>query len=678
MNAFLVKSLKNVENLFKKQVDFTFLVGAGISMDYPSNLPHAGEIIKVFIERFAPEEEMEYLLNLKNLRYEMIVERLVEFIDKDLLFLDYFDFIKSPNINHLFMAASIINGFNVITTNFDYLIEYALIQLLGEELKENILPIITKADFEKYADPLVLLESDLFPFYKIHGSKKNIIKGHLTSESLITTMNSYGKNREPGQTFALEPYKVPTVQNLMNNKTLVVMGYSGRDDFDIGPILKTLKNISSIIWIDHANISDHDIFEFHEINPEEISDIQNRSVRLLAEIKLLNNIKIYYIRTSTSRFIEEILWSHVIKEITIKKPSILNKRNVPIFKAWIEDKFPKVADLNKYMFVGNLYYDIGDIDALIRISRRGIKRSEESKDQALKAFSYMNLGVSQYYKSDYKNALDSYEKSLELYKLLEKAQEISYNLNNIAVIYGILNDFEKELNFLLESTEIAKRIKDLHHEGTCMGNIGNNYQSRGNYEKAFEYYSKAVRIDEKSGNLQNKAVHLLQIGLMLEIKNDLQCSMEKYQEALKISEEIGDLKKNISILTCMGRIYTSLGSLNNAEIVYNRALSYSTIDQNLVEKANLLDNIGQLYKFRGETDKALRLMKEAYDLDDKIGDIYGKAVRLNSIGLVHAYIGNKEEASIAYEKSLKIFESLEDQSYSSVVKKNLENLLKVN
>jgi len=87
------------------------------------------------------------------------------------------------------------------------------------------------------------------------------------------------------------------------------------------------------------------------------------------------------------------------------------------------------------MFVGNLYYDVGDIEALMRISKRGLKRSEETKDQELKAFSYMNLGVSQYYKSDYKNALKSYEKSLELYKILERAQEISYNLNNIAVIY---------------------------------------------------------------------------------------------------------------------------------------------------------------------------------------------------------------------------------------------------
>jgi len=277
MSAFLVKSLENVKNLFDKQNDYTFLVGAGISMDEPSNLPHAREFIKVFIEKFAPEEEKDYLLNLKDLRYEMIVERLVEFIDKDLLFLDYFDLVIFPNINHLFLAASIINGFNVITTNFDYLIEYALIQLLGEELKEKILLIITKGDFENYADPLEVLELDFFPLYKIHGSKKNIIKGHLTSNSLITTMNSYGKNREPGQTFALEPYKIPTVQNLMNSKTLVVMGYSGRDDFDIGPILKTLKEISSIIWIDHANTSDHDIFEIQDINNEEISNIENRS-----------------------------------------------------------------------------------------------------------------------------------------------------------------------------------------------------------------------------------------------------------------------------------------------------------------------------------------------------------------------------------------------------------------
>jgi NAD-dependent SIR2 family protein deacetylase len=94
--------------LFPSDEQYVFLVGAGISMGFPSSLPSAREIVKSLFKLFSPEEELEKLLSLPQLRYELIVEKIQKYFDKDLKFLDFFDIIDTPNFIHYFLAKIIL------------------------------------------------------------------------------------------------------------------------------------------------------------------------------------------------------------------------------------------------------------------------------------------------------------------------------------------------------------------------------------------------------------------------------------------------------------------------------------------------------------------------------------------------------------------------------------------
>ena len=63
----------SLENLMKKG-DLTFLVGAGCSIDSPSCLPTGREIIKTLIKFLCPTSEIDLLLNIKDLRFEVFIE----------------------------------------------------------------------------------------------------------------------------------------------------------------------------------------------------------------------------------------------------------------------------------------------------------------------------------------------------------------------------------------------------------------------------------------------------------------------------------------------------------------------------------------------------------------------------------------------------------------------------
>ena len=213
--------------LFPIDQNYAFLVGAGISMDAPTKMPSAVQMVKDLFSLVTPDEEIKQVLGLESIRFELAVELIQNVIDMDLKFLNFMEEVKTPNLIHYFLSRFIIKGSNVITTNFDYLLEYALKQILPANKQNKIRSMITKMDFlEATSKPETLQQQ--YNLVKIHGSKRDIITNENTQESLIATVSALGRDREDGKIFAIEPYKKEVMYSLLKNHTLVVMGYSGK------------------------------------------------------------------------------------------------------------------------------------------------------------------------------------------------------------------------------------------------------------------------------------------------------------------------------------------------------------------------------------------------------------------------------------------------------------------
>ena len=145
-----IKIQENFDNLFNENESYTFLAGAGISMSPPSSLPSAQQFIKVLLEYCVPKGFQEYIYNIENLRYELLVEEVQRVFDPELRFLDYLESQTDSNLIHFFLANCISKGHNIITTNFDYLIEHAIYKLENKALIKDFSPIISKSDFLQF------------------------------------------------------------------------------------------------------------------------------------------------------------------------------------------------------------------------------------------------------------------------------------------------------------------------------------------------------------------------------------------------------------------------------------------------------------------------------------------------------------------------------------------------
>lgn len=273
---------ENLDPIFTNPAELTFFVGAGISIDPPANLLPAKVFSKYLLELCAVPEEMDNLLQIPTLRYEMMVDIIQRYFDSQLDFMDYFEQFTQPNLIHYFLAHCIQHGAVVATTNFDYLIEHALLKIIDKESQANVTLVLTNKDFERYSNPATLWDAGKLGVYKIHGAKRNIITNMKTTDSLMTSLSAFGKGPK---ILSLDPSKEELLRNAIGDRTLVILGYSGSDDFDISPLFRQLFNLKRLIWIDHVSEDATEVFEFNPKASFVIPEGLSQSERFLALVE---------------------------------------------------------------------------------------------------------------------------------------------------------------------------------------------------------------------------------------------------------------------------------------------------------------------------------------------------------------------------------------------------------
>ena len=222
------------------------LCGAGVSRPSPSNLPTAYTLMKEYLDctvnhlgssttaysavgRLA-REAFRHILNA--VRFEVFFSYVAASVDPSLRVLRQSLGGTQFNALHAFLASHLQHGGQVWTTNFDNLIELAHASLFGRRPPV----VIDYATATPPADAPGLL-------HKLHGSldledSRYPIAATIDSIARQCYFSSDHSDRFDARKAALQ------------GKTLVVLGYSGYDDFDIMPLLND-SSPAELVWINH-------------------------------------------------------------------------------------------------------------------------------------------------------------------------------------------------------------------------------------------------------------------------------------------------------------------------------------------------------------------------------------------------------------------------------------------
>jgi len=270
-----------------------------------------------------------------------------------------------------------------------------------------------------------------------------------------------------------------------------------------------------------------------------------------------------------------IIWSN---EATLSKIAI----EAPDFWGWrttvFEFRMEKISEpLGKTEKIIQSGLENLTIDELNEQYKRYSELLEEYKNKNIVddykfADWYFKLGMIQYLRGEYKEALEKYKQSLEIEKKLGNQRGIGRTLHNIAAIYQNKGEYDKAFEKYKQSLYIDEKLSDKRAIAQTLHNIAIIHQKKGEYDEAFEKYKQSIEIKNKLGDQQGIAQTLHQIAGIHQAKGEYNEAFEKYNQSIEIYKKLGDLRDLAYTLAQMGLLYSQIGKKEEAIKYTQKAL----------------------------------------------------------------------------------------------------------
>jgi CHAT domain-containing protein len=333
---------------------------------------------------------------------------------------------------------------------------------------------------------------------------------------------------------------------------------------------------------------------------------------------------------------------------------------------------------------------------------------EERKQEADRL---LDLGVEQYQRSQYRDALQSYERALEIYRAIGDTAGEGSALNNLGNVYESLGEYAQAEQYYLQSLEIARQLGDKAGEGISLYNLGNVYESLGEYAQAEQYYLQSLEIYRQLGYKAGEGSTLMNLGNVYRNLGEYAQAEQFLLQSLEIARQLGDKAGEGDTLNNLGNIYQSLGeyaqaeqyylqsleiyrqlgdkaeegmSLNNLGVVYESLGEYAQAEQFLLQsleifrqlgdkagEGNALHNLGNVYQSLGEYAQAEQFLLQSLEIDRQLGDKSGEGISLNNLGNVYESLGEYAQAEQFLLQSLEIFRQIGDKAGEGMSLHNL-------
>ncbi len=144
--------------------------------------------------------------------------------------------------------------------------------------------------------------------------------------------------------------------------------------------------------------------------------------------------------------------------------------------------------------MGIIYKNYGKYREALDSYQKVIDLSLRNLDSISLADTYINIGVVYVRQGDYSNALENFNKSLYFARQTNNKKQESISLLNKGVIYYKLQEYEESLDHYMRALEVSSQMGDKVEISRCLTNIGTNYISLGQYDRAESYIVPARKL----------------------------------------------------------------------------------------------------------------------------------------------------------------------------------------
>ena len=179
-------------------------------------------------------------------------------------------------------------------------------------------------------------------------------------------------------------------------------------------------------------------------------------------------------------------------------------------------------------------------------------QGQTNQDRKTQADKLLRQGNQQAQRSQYKDAIQSWEQALAIYQKLKDRNGEAKSLNNLGGAYFQLGQYPKAIEFYQQSLAIKReigdspeeRLRQRNGEANSLGNLGIAYNSLGQYPKAIEFFQQSLAIQQEIGDIAGEGLTLSNIGSTLEEQQQPELAIVFYKQSVNVREGIRqDLRK---------------------------------------------------------------------------------------------------------------------------------------
>ncbi|KFC19317.1 tetratricopeptide repeat protein [Chryseobacterium sp. FH1] len=555
--------------------------GAGIS--YNSGLPLVNNLLKYILKVIDVNENDSKILLNSNLPFEAFIQTLSNETNID----DILNiFTKGqPNDSHQLIALLIKLGFvkNIITTNFDTLIEDALLEMkLINSTHYHVFSCDEEFKNIDWNDGNVKL-------IKIHGCISNKKEVEITLDLVARQYISQNKHKTISSFFS---EKI--------NPNVLFLGYSCSDHFDITPQIQLItQNQSHIIFIEHS-------FDENSCVVEKIDFKKYNN-----PFDLYNGVRIYY----NTDFLVRQLWEQFSSE-TLKKhfsEPINWSENINI---WIQ-KESQYSLAIKNQLAARLFYDIGEYNISIQIWQKGLHIAQSENNQLFFYAQLGNLGMALNATGRFPEAQKCLEESSKVCREIGNTQGEISQLQALGSVYRNLEDYDNAAKAFERAVFLAENY---YVESLCpsLGNLATVYNQTGQVEKAIKTLQKGLPIAKITGNKQSEGSMYTSLGVALFKKGDYKTSKILLQKGIDITRQIGDRQGECMSLHNLANVSLQLGDYDNC-IKYAHECLKIALEINIEpSQGGSYYNLGTVHLLKGNKELAVEYLKKSLEINMKI------------------------------------------------------------
>jgi two-component system NarL family sensor kinase len=199
--------------------------------------------------------------------------------------------------------------------------------------------------------------------------------------------------------------------------------------------------------------------------------------------------------------------------------------------------------------------------------------AQEYNDPELLANAWHRYALNNYSLGNYEEALEYYQKSLDLFIDQDDNSKASLVVNLIGHLVKKQGDLDKSLGYFEQGLELSRAAADTSGMGNSLNNMGIVYQVKQQYAKAMQLFEESTRLKATQHDINGLSYNYDNMGMTAALMGNYDQAVSYYERAIELRTQVGDQRMNAILYNNMGEVLKMKGDLSAAIPYFETALA---------------------------------------------------------------------------------------------------------